>query len=131
MNNYKLDAGSFSLELGVIAFEGDTSIPENAVLNIKIESDNFAAADTMDIDIKMFRTFAEELLKVYASLRGTAVLKEAYGRSYITFEALANGHILVKGTINNNCRDGHEQELKFENEFDQSYLKDFVRDINK
>lgn len=85
----------------------------------------------MDIDIKAFRAFAGDLLRLYETLRGTAALKESYGRSYITFEALVNGHILVKGTINNNCRDGHEQELKFENEFDQSYLKDFVREINK
>lgn len=131
MDHYKLEAGSFSLELGVIAFEGDINIPENAILNTKIDSDNFTAAATMDIDIKAFRAFAGDLLRLYETLRGTAALKESYGRSYITFEALANGHILVKGTINNNCRDGHEQELKFENEFDQSYLKDFVREINK
>lgn len=130
MDHYKLAAGSFSLVLEVIAFEGDINIPENAVLNIKIESDNFTAAATMDIDIKAFRVFAGELQKVYDSLRGTAVLKETYGRNHIIFEALPNGHICVKGIINNYCRNGHEQELKFENEFDQSYLKGFVREIN-
>lgn len=131
MDHYNLTAGSFSLELWLTAFEGDISIPENAVLNTKIDSDNFAAAATMDIDIKAFRVFAGDLLKVYDSLRGSAVLKEAYGRNHIIFEALPNGHILVKGIINNYCKNGHEQELKFENEFDQSYLKDFVREINK
>lgn len=131
MDHYNLTAGSFSLELWLTAFEGDISIPENAVLNTKIDSDNFAAAATMDIDIKAFRVFAGDLLKVYDSLRGSAVLKESYGRNHIIFEALPNGHILVKGIINNYCKNGHEQELKFENEFDQSYLKDFVREINK
>ena len=71
------------------------------------------------------------MLKVYDSLRGSAVLKESYGRNHIIFEALPNGHILVKGIINNYCKNGHEQELKFENEFDQSYLKDFIHEINK
>lgn len=131
MDHYNLTAGSFSLELWLTAFEGDISIPENAVLNTKIDSDNFAAAATMDIDIKAFRVFAGDLLKVYDSLRGSAVLKESYGRNHIIFEALPNGHILVKGIINNYCKNGHEQELKFENEFDQSYLKDFVREINR
>lgn len=131
MDHYNLTAGSFSLELWLTAFEGDISIPENAVLNTKIDSDNFAAAATMDIDIKAFRVFAGDLLKVYDSLRGSAVLKEAYGRNHIIFEALPNGHICVKGIINNYCRNGHEQELKFENEFDQSYLKDFIHEINK
>lgn len=131
MDHYNLTAGSFSLELWLTAFEGDISIPENAVLNTKIDSDNFAAAATMDIDIKAFRVFAGDLLKVYDSLRGSAVLKESYGRNHIIFEALPNGHILVKGIINNYCKNGHEQELKFENEFDQSYLKDFIHEINK
>lgn len=73
MDHYKLEAGSFSLALGVIAFEEDVNIPENAVLNIKIDSDNFTAAATMDIDIKMFRAFAGDLLRLYKTLRGTAV----------------------------------------------------------
>lgn len=131
MKTYNLTAGSFSLALEVVAFEGDINIPENAILNTKIDSDNFTAAATMDIGIKAFRVFAGDLLHLYGTLRGSAELKEAYGRNHITFEALANGHICVKGTINNNCRAGHEQELKFENEFDQTYLKDFVREINK
>lgn len=131
MRTYNLTAGSFSLELGLITFEKDISLPENSLLNIKIVSDDFAAAGVLDIGIKAFRVFAGDLLHLYETLRGSAELKAAYGRNHITFEALANGHICVKGTINNNCRAGHEQELKFENEFDQTYLKDFVREINK
>ena len=44
---------------------------------------------------------------------------------------MPNGHIYVNGIVNNLCRNGYEQELKFENEFDQTYLKDFVTEINQ
>lgn len=47
------------------------------------------------------------------------------------FKAISNGHICVNGVVKNLCRTGYEQELKFENEFDQTYLKDFVREINQ
>lgn len=131
MENYKIKADNFILEIELKIFEKDINLPINSILNIKIESDNFTAFTTMDIDIKMFQKFANELLNIYNSLNGSAVLKETYGSNFIMFKATSNGHIYVNGVVNNLCRNGYEQELKFENEFDQTYLKDFVSKINK
>lgn len=131
MKNYKLITDNFTLEIEHKIFEEDINIPTNSILNIKIDSDNFTALTTMDIDIKMFHIFASELLNIYNSLSGSAVLQETYGSNFIMFKAISNGHIYVNGIVNNLCRNGYEQELKFENEFDQTYLKDFVNEINK
>lgn len=131
MKNYKLVADNFKLEIELRIFGEDIDIPINSILNIKINSNNFVALTSMDIDIKMFQKFASELLNVYNSLSGVAVLKETYGNNFIMFKAISNGHIYVNGIANNFCRNGYEQELKFENEFDQTYLKDFVIEINK
>lgn len=131
MKNYQLIADNFILEIELIVCGEDINIPTNSILNIKIDSDNFGAETTMDINIKMFQKFARELLDVYTSLQGCAELKETYGNNFIMFKAKSNGHIYVNGIVNNLCRNGYEQELKFENEFDQTYLKEFVNEINR
>ena len=130
MKNYVLKTNDFTLEIELMVFDNDISIPLNSMLNIKIDSNNFSAVTTMDIDIRTFRIFAKELFNVYTSLQGCAELKEPYGNNFIIFKAMSNGHIHVNGIVNNHCRNGHEQELKFENEFDQTYLKEYVNEIN-
>lgn len=85
----------------------------------------------MDIDIKQFKKFSNELLKVYNSLSGSARLKETYGNNFVEFKATNKGYIYVNGLLSNYCRNGYEQKLKFENEFDQTYLKKFVNEINE
>ena len=131
MKNYILKTNDFTLEFELKVFDKDVNIPTNSILNIKINSDNFGAITTMDIDIKLFQKFAKELFDVYTTLKGYARLKETYGNNFIIFKAMPNGHIYVNGIVNNLCRNGYEQELKFENEFDQTYLKDFVTEINQ
>ena len=129
MKKYILKASDFALEIELAAFEEDIDIPINSMLNIKICSDNFSAVTTMDMDIRAFRIFAEKLFNVYTSLQGYAELKEPYGNNFIIFKAMANGHIHVNGVVYNHCISGHEQELRFENEFDQTYLREFVNEI--
>lgn len=131
MKCFSITTDNFTFECETIIFEKDTSLPLNSILNININSDNFTASTTMDIDIKAFNLFLKELLNVYNSLKGSAVLKEPYGSNYIEFHAKSNGHIYVKGSINNLCRNGFEQQLLFENEFDQTFLKDFADCICK
>ena len=53
-----------------------------------------------------------------------------YGNSFIIFKAMTNGHIHVNGVVYNHCISGHEQELRFENEFNQTYLREFVNEID-
>lgn len=131
MKNYKLIADNFKLEIELKTYEEDIEIPTNSILNVKIDSDNFTALTTMDININSFKTFASELLNIYNSLDGSVILKENYGDNYIEFNAKHSGHIFVNGVVNNLCRNGYTQELKFENEFDQTYLKEFVKKINE
>ncbi|MBR1700449.1 MAG: hypothetical protein IJ716_00690 [Lachnospiraceae bacterium] len=65
-------------------------------------------------------------MKESENLAGCARLEEPYGvHNYIEFYAETGGHIRVKG-IMNSMRYGYEQELSFENEIDQTYLKDFT-----
>lgn len=131
MKKYLIKTNDFALEMELKVFDKDVNIPTNSILNVKINSCNFSAVTTMDIDIKMFQTFAKKLFNVYASLKGFAELKETYGNNFIMFKAMSNGHINVNGIVNNHCRNGYEQELKFENEFDQTYLKEFVNETNQ
>lgn len=131
MKNYNLIADNFKLEIEIEIFKKDIEIPTNSILNVKIDSDNFTAITTMDIDLNSFKKFARELLNIYDSLDGSVILKENYGDNYIEFKANHSGHIFVNGVVHNHCRNGHIQELKFENEFDQTYLKDFVKEINE
>ena len=130
MKSYKLITDNFKLEIELKIYEKDIEIPTNSTLNLKIDSDNFTAITTMDIDINSFINFASELLNIYNSLNGAIRLEESYGDNYIEFNVNHSGHIFVRGVVNNLCRNGHTQELKFENEFDQTYLKDFVKEIN-
>ncbi len=131
MNIYKLVTKNFMLKIELKIYKKDIEEPVNSILNIKVDSDNFTFSTTMDVDVKRFKVFAKDLLRVYNTLNGSALLKETYGDNYIEFKAISNGHIYVKGVMNNISQNGYEQELKFENEFDQTYLKKFVYDINK
>ena len=59
-----LKTNDFTLEFELKVFDKDVNIPTNSILNIKINSDNFGAITTMDIDIKMFQKFAKELFEL-------------------------------------------------------------------
>lgn len=92
-------------------------------------SDGFAAA-SIDMDVKRLAIFAKELFELYNSLSGKTRLEEPYGiHSYIEFEARSGGYIKVKGTIHSNNHNGFLQEISFENEFDQTFLKDFAKKL--
>lgn len=129
IEKHELIAENFTFECEIEIFESDILLPTNSTLYVKVNSDDFIASTTLDIDIKMFSSFANDLLSVYNSLKGSAIIKEAYSNNFIEFTAKSNGHIYVKGKLNNLCRNGYTQELSFENEFDQTYLKKFANDI--
>jgi len=77
----------------------------------------------MDVDELRLADFAVQLNKLYETLNGSAILEEpGSALCFIEFIARTGGHIKVRGYIHNN----HTQELTFENEFDQTYLKNFA-----
>lgn len=127
---YKLKADSFSLLLKTKVYYSDIQYPENTILEIILDSSGFCACATMDIDIKGFRSFASEINHLYETLHGSVEITEPYGEQIIQFSADKSGHIFVSGMLHNNGKNGHNQILKFENSFDQTFLKSFVDSLN-
>lgn len=125
---YRLEAENFLLELKPEVHQDDLPFPVNTSLHVKVCSYGFSAESTMDMDARMLADFAVYLNGLYETLQGSAKLEEPYGvHCYIEFTACRRGHIKVEGVIHNGNAYGYEQELHFENEFDQTYLHSFAR----
>lgn len=127
---YNLKSENFFLEFAPTIYENDLSFPINTSLGIKVSSYGFSTDSVMDIDVRGLADFSISLNRLYETLKGAARLEEPYGvHSYIEFIACNGGHIKVKGNIHNKNAYGYEQELSFENELDQTYLKSFVKEL--
>ena len=88
----------------------------------RIEADTF-----MDVGVQGIAEFALQLKDLYETLSGEARLEEPYSvHNYIEFVAKTGGHIRVMGRLNNKSAFGYTQEINFENEIDQTYLRGFV-----
>lgn len=125
---YKLETENFLLELEPEVHQDDLPFPINTSLSIKVFSHGFSAESVMDIDVRGLADFAVHLNELYETLKGSARLEEPYGvHCYIELMACCRGRVKVKGDIHNRNAFGDEQELTFENEFDQTYLKSFAR----
>ena len=121
-----IESENFLLELSPSVYEEDFSSPVNIRLGIKVSSYGFSADSVMDTGIREMTDFVMQLKEMYEKLNGSAELSEPYGISYVKFLAKAGGHISVWGRISNKSSFGFEQELTFDNEIDQTYIKDFV-----
>ena len=127
MSEHILKTENFRLSISLKIFEDDINYSSNTIMTVSVTSDGFFAKADMDIDIKEFAAFANKLSAVYESLSGTATIKEPYGhQKFITFSADKTGYIMVKGFL---CDDLKNNELRFENSFDQTYLKPFSRQL--
>lgn len=127
MSEHILKTENFRLSINLNIFESDIKCPSNTIMTVSVTTGGFSAKADMDIDIKEFAAFANELSAVYDSLNGTATIKEPYGhQKFITFSADKTGYITVKGFL---CDDLKNNELRFENSFDQTYLKPFSRQL--
>jgi len=116
---FVLRTDSFYISLNLRVFESDIQYPSNTIMDVEVVSDGFSGKASMDIDVKEFGEFATKLYDIYERLRGKARIAESYGeQSYVSFEGDGRGHINVKGVL---CNNG--QSLKFENEFDQTYMQ--------
>lgn len=121
-----LETGSFSLLLKLKVFHSDIQYPNNAALELTLQSGDFRGCTSMDIDIKEFRRFVCGLNGLYETLQGSAAIAEPYGKQVIQFSTDHSGHIHVSGMI---CNGG--QSLRFENSFDQTFLKPFVSSLKE
>ncbi|MCR5781686.1 MAG: hypothetical protein K6G90_03000 [Clostridia bacterium] len=127
MSEHILESNGFCLRFVLNVFESDIEYPINTNMTVSVKSNEFSAKTDLDIDIKAFADFTYQLKKVYDTLSGEAMIKEPYGyQRYISFQADKTGHVIVKGYI---CDDMKNNELYFENSFDQTFLKSFSNEL--
>lgn len=127
-----LNAENFHLELDVdiLDYSATYALPVNALLSISVSSDGFSAATYMDVDVRSFATFCDNLYRLCRELRGTAAIHEVFvEENGIEFTGDGDGLILVSGRLNNHWRDGLKQELSFENTFGQPCLCNFACEL--
>lgn len=127
-----LEARDFRLELEFEVLDADLTLllPVNALLNVWVTSDSFSAAGYMDVEAGAFAAFCGDLHRLYRELRGTASIHEVFAlENYIEFTGDGDGRIGVAGRLTSHWRDGMEQSLKFENDLDQTCLRDFAREL--
>ncbi len=125
-----MKAANFMLSMSPDIFESDLSYPSNTIMKVMVESGGFSANATMDIDVRELARFAFDLTKIYETLSGEARIEEPYGmHMYILFVGNGRVHIAVKGYFHKGNRVGNEQVLEFENDIDQTCLKEFGCDL--
>lgn len=124
---YKIEADTFILEFFPELHAQDFAYPVNVRLGVKVSSYGYSADTFMDVGVQGIAEFALQLKDLYETLTGEARLEEPYSvHNYIEFIAGTGGHISVTGRLNNKSAFRQTQELYFENEIDQTYLRGFV-----
>ena len=124
---YRIESDTFMLEFFPKIHEQDFAYPVNVCLDVKVSSYGFSADTFMDVSVQGIAEFALKMKNLYETLSGEAILEEPYSvHNYIEFVAKKGGHIGVTGRLNNKSTFGYTQEINFENEIDQTYLRDFV-----
>ncbi len=124
---YRIEADTFLLELFPEIHEQDFIYLVNVTLGVKVSSYGYSADTFMDVGVQGIAEFALQLKALYETLTGEARLEEPYSvHNYIEFIAETGGHIRVMGRLNNKSAFGYMQEITFENEIDQTYLRTFV-----
>ena len=124
---YKIETEQFMLDLTPVVHKEDLEYPVNTSLMVKVFSYDFSAYSLIDADVRDIGKFAIDLNNLYDSLEGAAKLIAPYGDSRIDFTVTTGGHIKISGCIDNENRFGYTQKLFFENEIDQTYLRDFSK----
>ncbi len=125
---YKIETDVFRLKLEPIVHERDLSEVINTSLMIEVSSYDFSAKTMLDIDVRDLAEFAAGLQALYEMLHGSVKLTVPYvDECYIEFSADKLGHIRVNGFIDNGNRFGFTQKLQFQNEIDQTRLKEFAK----
>lgn len=124
---HSLVADGFSLSMELNISEQDIKYPSNTIMTVSVKSESYSAISSMDIDIKKFALFSIDIKDIYDGLSGTAEIEETYGyHKFLKFVSCKNGYIFVKGYL---CDDTKDNELFFNNVFDQTFLKDFADEL--
>ena len=127
-----LYAEDFEMKLNLKIFRSALMYPCNTSMKVSVQSGDFCGSASMDIDIRKFAEFSENLCRLYENLSGSARIEEPYGvHMYLLFQGDGKGHIDVRGELYQTDSLGIEQELRFASRFDQTYLKCFCYDLKR
>ena len=127
---YRIETDTFILEFSPEIHLQDFAYPVNVTLGVKVSSYGYSAETFMDVCVQDIAEFAVQLKNLYETLSGESRLEEPYSvHNYIVFIAEPNGHIKVTGCLNNKNAFGYTQEIKFENEIDQTILRSFINQL--
>ena len=130
--HHQIEYSNFHLDLSLEVFINDIIYPTNTLMKIFVKSGFYSGNSTMDIDIKEFKKFVNDLQIIYETLNGQATIKETYGyQMHLTFEGDGLGHIKIKGLLVDSDMDGNMNRLEFENSIDQTVLKTFINDLKQ
>lgn len=113
-----LTAYAFSVE---ITFKND-------IVCISVTDDAYSGRISLNYQKQDFASFVSELTELFQSLhKGTASLEEYYEpeENFIAFESDGMCHFNVNGILNN----WGNWTLKFSKTIDQSYFKNFIRQL--
>lgn len=128
---YELRTENFVMRLDFDNMKND-ALSEYVKVLLYIKSDNFSAAANIEFEKYILVSFSDELCDLYEKLEGKALLDEEYGQaSFVSFEGNGNGHFMVKGRLMETGKYGNRQYMEFENDIEQSYLKEFCYDLKK
>ena len=98
-----------------------------SLMTVRVESGGYCGDAELDVDLREIAAFARDLRKLYDTLSGEATVREPFGyKRFLSFSAEQRGHILVKGYL---CDAMNDHELRFENQFDQTYLRTFSQEL--
>ena len=124
---YRIQTEVFMLEIAPDAFRLDSLFPADVTLDVKVSSYGFSGETRWELDFWNMVHFVTRLKSLYETLKGSAKLEEdSLVQDYIEFIAQRDGHIRVTGRIHSKDGSGYTQEITFENEFDQTFLTEFV-----
>ena len=132
MHKHILEANNFKLIIELERFSEEYTY-NDTIMHISIMSSrgdgysSFSGSSDMEIDLKEFIKFSNDLKNLYNNLKGTAIIKECFLDQYIEFSGDGRGHIRVKGYFCSN--DEFDQKLSFSNSFEQTYLQKFVNEL--
>ena len=98
----------------------------NTSFDLEVRSGTFSGVAPCEYDIKEFRKFVQDLLKMYDFKKQRVILNDICYGSNVKFEADKTGHIVVSGEI---FGEAMEHSLKFSFVTDQVVLKRFISEL--
>ena len=111
-----LNAGGFSLEI----------IKDKYNVNVSVKGDSYSGVFSLYCTKEDFVKFVKEISELYETLlEGKTVIREIYEMNFLSFESDGMGHFIISGEY-----DEWGWHLRFSESCDQSYFKNFIKQLN-